>query len=281
MVEETTPNQAPDVPSGSPPYEGALGSKSWVPYVLPFVVYMLFIPFEPAPPLDPLLTEGVERDPTLQDFLGITYAEYPLIYTAKVGTTVLVMLFMLPAYRKFPFHVSGLAVLVGAVGVVLWVLIAWLHLEPKILGPLGLAKVEHLALGERPAFNPFQQLAGQPGLMYGFLAIRLLGLAIVVPVIEEFFLRGWLMRWVMHPDWWKIPFGTVSGLAVIAGTGVPMLSHPEVFAAAVWFSLVTWLMIRTKNIWDCVAAHVVTNLLLGLFVISSHWWSATGWWWLW
>jgi membrane protease YdiL (CAAX protease family) len=41
----------------------------------------------------------------------------------------------------------------------------------------------------------------------------------------------------------------------------------------VWFSLVTWLMVRTKNIWDCVAAHMITNLLLGLFVVieGKHW----------
>jgi hypothetical protein len=44
------------------------------------------------------------------------------------------------------------------------------------------------------------------------------------------------------------------------------------FAAVVWFSLVTWLMIRTGNIWDCVAAHAVTNLLLGIYVLVSHDW---------
>jgi hypothetical protein len=33
-------------------------------------------------------------------------------------------------------------------------------------------------------------------------------------------------------------------------------------AAAVWLSLDTWLMVRTRKIWDCVAAHAVTNLLV-------------------
>jgi CAAX prenyl protease-like protein len=267
---ETTP----PVSSTPTPPAATLGPQWWFPYVLPFVVYMLVGTLEPAPPLDPLLTEGVEHEQTLQEVLGIQYEDYPTIYTVKIGLTVLCMLIMLPAYRKFPFHVSRLAIVVGVVGVVLWIFICWLHLEPKILGPVGLVKVE--SLGERPAFDPFKQLAAQPGWMYGFLAIRFLGLALIVPIIEEFFLRGWLMRYIIHPDWWKIPFGTVNGLAVIAGTGVPMLMHPgELLAAAVWFSMVTWLMIRTKNIWDCVAAHAVTNLLLGIFVVTS------GWWWLW
>jgi hypothetical protein len=50
--------------------------------------------------------------------------------------------------------------------------------------------------------------------------------------------------------------------------------HPqEALAAAVWFSAITWLMLRTRNIWDCVAAHAVTNLLLGLYVVvTGNWW---------
>jgi hypothetical protein len=31
-------------------------------------------------------------------------------------------------------------------------------------------------------------------------------------------------------------------------------------------------MVRTKNIWDCVAAHVVTNFLLGMYVVTQNQW---------
>ena len=61
--------------------------------------------------------------------------------------------------------------------------------------------------------------------------------------------------------------------ALIAGTVFPMLMHPgELFAALVWFSLVSWLMLRTRNIWDCITAHMVTNLLLGIYVMCSGQW---------
>ena len=94
-----------------------------------------------------------------------------------------------------------------------------------------------------------------------------------MPIIEEFFLRGFLMRFVVRDDWWEVPFGQVTPLAAVVGTAVPMLMHPaELLAAVVWFSLVTWLMVRTKNIWDCVAAHAVTNLLLGIYVVTQHQW---------
>ena len=88
---------------------------------------------------------------------------------------------------------------------------------------------------------------------------------VVVPVIEEFFLRGFLMRMVVDQDWWKVPFGKVNAAAVAVSIVVPVLWHQpgEFLAAAAWFGMVTWLMVRTRNPWDCVLAHAVTNLLVG------------------
>jgi CAAX prenyl protease-like protein len=202
---------------------------------------------------------------------GLRYKHYPIIYTVKIALTIAAMLYVLPGYRQYPFRISLLAIGVGVVGIVLWIVICRLQLEAKLLGPLGLGKF--LGLGERPAYNPLEQLAHNPAWAYTFLAIRFVGLALVVPVIEEFFLRGFLMRFVQQDVWWEVPFGTVTPLAIVVGTAVPMLMHPaELLAAFVWFSLVTWLMIRTRNIWDCVAAHAVTNLLLGVYVVTQGQW---------
>jgi len=81
------------------------------------------------------------------------------------------------------------------------------------------------------------------------------------------------MRVVTDNDWANLPIGQVNRAAILVGTLVPMLMHPaELLAAAIWFSTVTWLMIKTRNIWDCVAAHAVTNLLLGVYVVASGEW---------
>ena len=77
----------------------------------------------------------------------------------------------------------------------------------------------------------------------------------------------------MHDNWWQIPFGDVNRLAVIAGIALPVLYHPEKLSALVWFALVTWLMVKTRNFWDCVVAHAVTNLLLGIYVVSFNQWA--------
>ena len=139
--------------------------------------------------------------------------------------------------------------------------------ESPLMGPLGM-----LGFGaERPAFNPLERIES-PATRYGFLVVRFIGLALLVPVFEELLLRGWLMRSVVSPDLWKVPFGRVTTASVIVGTAFPMLYHPEKVASLVWFSLVTWLMIRTKNYWDCVAAHAVTNFLLGAYVLWAGAW---------
>ena len=287
---------------------GWLSRRPWATFLLPMVVFMLMGSLEPTPPATPPQTDAEQEligapDEQLEQQLyyppeqtgllpEIPYRYYPWVYTAKIVLTVVAMLVVWPGYRTFPFRVSGLSIVVGVVGVVLWIVLCHLRLEVKIAGPvdrflgelmpwmpwvdakepsIGLMAI--LGTGERSAFNPLEQLTGTPLWAYVFLAIRFTGLALIVPVIEEFFLRGFLMRYVMHANWWQVPFGQVNRTAVILGTAIPMLMHPgELLAALVWFSMVTWLMVRTRNIWDCVMAHAVTNLLLGIYVVTYDQW---------
>jgi len=270
-TQQAAPPVANEQPAGRWP-SALLSHHPWLTYLLPFLVYMVVGSFEPAPPKPPtLLPDGSPRPVANTNWFGLEYRHYPIVYTLKIALTIGAMLIVLPGYRQFPFRVSLLAIGVGIVGVVLWIWLCQLGLERRAFDALGLDKF--LKLGERPAFNPLDELADTPEWAYTFLAIRFLGLALVVPIIEEFFLRGFVMRFVIRDEWWKVPFGEVTPAAIAAGTIVPMLMHPgELLAAAVWFSLVTWLMIRTRNIWDCVAAHAVTNLLLGTYVVTQQQW---------
>jgi hypothetical protein len=231
----------------------------WLVFLLPFVVFLLVGTFEPAAPAENAAGSSSTRIP---------YDAYPLIYTIKIGLTLAAIAYVWPGYRQFRWRLSLIAILVGVVGAAVWIGLA--ALQREITARFGW----DFGLGKRSAFNPLAELKDRPAWAHAFLAVRFLGLAVVVPVIEEFFLRGFLMRFVVAADWWKVPFGDVNRLAIVVGTAVPVLMHPqEALAAAVWFSAVTWLMLRTRNIWDCVAAHAVTNLLLGFYVLASgNWW---------
>ncbi len=239
---------------------GWLSRYPWAAFIVPFAVYMAGNSLEPTAD-KPFSLLG----------LSIEYSAYPIVYSIKIALTVLAIVVVSPGYRQFPLRLSPLAPLVGIVGAVLWIAICKLNLEANWLGPLGLDSL--VDLGRRPGFNPLEQMADRPPLGYAFLAIRLFGLVLVVPLIEEFFIRGFVMRFVIDADWWKVPFGTLTPTAIAAGTLLQMLMHPaELFAAAVWFTLITWLMFKTRNIWDCVVAHAVTNGLLGAWVIATGEW---------
>jgi uncharacterized protein len=257
-----------------------LRNEQWLIYCLPFLVYMLVGFFEPSGPSNGIFP----KKPWIIDANIVPYIDYqvyPYIYTLKIALTCLAILWVWPGYLQFPWKWNkGLSIAVGVIGAVLWVAInkgqMALHLDSKVLEEWYLGSLTEL--GSRPGFNPLRQLSDQPSWAWTFLAIRFFGLVIVVPVIEEFFLRGFLMRYVIDiekgVDWWTLPFAMVTPLALLVGTAVPMLMHPqELVAAAVWFSMVTWLMVYTKNIWDCIVAHGVTNLLMGLWVLySGDWW---------
>lgn len=233
----------------------------WAVFIVPYFVYAAVNMLEPTP------------DSSFE-LLGwaITYASYPIVYTVKIALVMATMAWLWPGYRQFAFKVSPLAVAVGAVGVVVWIALCKLQFERAAVEVMGLG--DWLAAGRRSAFDPLTELADRPLLAYGFLAVRFWGLAVVVPVIEEFLLRGFVMRYFFQQDWWNVPFGRLSPTAVVAGTLVPILTHPtsELLAVVVWFSMVTWLMWRTRNMWDCVVAHGVTNLLLGVWVVATGDW---------
>lgn len=280
-------------PENAPlPRSGPLRRWPWLTVLMPFVVYMLMqVMFEsrlaPPPEADKAAAtageETKEEAPKQKDapksvaeiemeHARIPYETYPKLYTWKIILTTIAMLLVIPGYMAFRGGIHPMSIVVGIVGAVLWVGICKLHLEKVLLEPIGLGKL--LDFTRRPGFNPLVELASDPTWAKQFLAIRFFGLCVVVPIVEEFFLRGFLMRYVMHIDWPQIPFGVVDRTALIVGTAFPMLMHPgELFAAAVWFSLVTWLMLRYRSIWDCIVAHMITNLLMGLWVLwSGDWW---------
>ena len=268
MLKQPKPQDAVPPPGDIQPAGRAalLQKYPWITFLLPFMVFMLAGSLEPT---------SAEEPGGATIGLVIPYTLYPWVYTAKIVLTVAAVIFVLPGYRAFPFRVSPAAVAVGVVGVVAWIGLCSLDVEQRFLAPLlkpiGMDWI--IGSGDRSGFNPLEQLSGNPAGAWAFLAVRFLGLAIVVAVIEEFFLRGWLMRFVVDADWPSVPFGKVNATAVAAGTLMPMLMHPaELLAAAVWFSMVTWLMVRTRNIWDCVVAHAITNLLLGVYVVAFDQW---------
>lgn len=247
----------------------------WVVFLAPLVVFMLVGMLEPTPPEPigpppPVARDGGGRAAPASSATPwrIEYRHYPIVYALKLLATLAMVAYVWPGYSQAPFRFSSRAIIIGVVGAVVWIALATFQRD-VVAGRWGMT----LGLGQRSEFNPFERLGATPT-AYAFLAIRFLGLALVVPLIEEFFLRGFVMRFPVAQDWWTVPLGASNSTGVAASIIVPVLMHPaEALAAAAWFAMIAWLFLRTRNIWDCIAAHAVTNLLMGVYVVATaNWW---------
>jgi CAAX prenyl protease-like protein len=107
----------------------------------------------------------------------------------------------------------------------------------------------------------------------GYLVLRTLGSMLLVPVVEELFWRGWLMRWLIDRDFVKVPMGTYQPFAFWMVALLFASEHGaywEVGLAA--GAIYNWWWVRTRRLADCILAHAVTNGALAAYVIATgHW----------
>jgi CAAX prenyl protease-like protein len=200
----------------------------------------------------------------LAGMVGITGDRYPVVYAIRVAATLLLLAWAWPGLRGWLGRPTWWPPLLGLALVVPWVILARLQHDAGWL----------LGGTERAGFDPFLWYGANSRLAWVYLAVRGLGLVVLVPIIEELFLRGFLMRFVIREDFWKVPFGTVTAAAAGACAVWAVAGHPaEAVAAVGWFAMVTGIAAATRKPIDCILAHAATNLALGVYVVASgNWW---------
>lgn len=210
--------------------------RSWVPYVIPMVV-----------------------------FLGLTYVEgklpdyYIAIYAAKVILVAFALYLCRSVWSDIKFEskyiLPGLVIGIALCGV-------WVFLEES---------VTYKHLGERSAFNPFAEI-GSSALQYSFIALRFIGLVLLVPVMEELFWRSFLLRFATKPDFKSLPIGSFSLGAFLFVTALFALAHPDWLPAAVYAAALGIMVKVTRSIFACIVTHAATNAALGVYVLSQGAW---------
>lgn len=191
---------------------------------------------------------------------------YPAAFSVKILLVGLLCICCWKYWvRQFPLRVTGKTALALALGVLctaLWVGLAAIPVSIPLLTE-----------GARAAFNPFAAESGlSTTLAWGFWTVRMIGLVLIIPLVEEVFLRGFLLRWIQGEEWMDLEVGKM--IPVAWGTLVfyAVVTHPEIIAAIVWFTLVTLYVQKTRNLWDAVAFHIGTNAGLGVWVLLSGQW---------
>ncbi|MGB8168442.1 MAG: CAAX prenyl protease-related protein [Chthoniobacteraceae bacterium] len=163
-----------------------------------------------------------------------------------------------------PAHVVFTA-FIGVVALILWV------------SPLAyLVESIHPKSARVPGFDPaFFGTGGWPYFLN--VGCRFLRLVVVVPLVEEIFWRGFLLRWLIDVEFTKVPFGTFQWKSFAIVAVMFMLEHapadwPAALLTGALFNLVA---IRTRSLSSCVLVHAITNLLLGIYILRT---GQTGFW---
>ena len=108
---------------------------------------------------------------------------------------------------------------------------------------------------------------------FPFIALRATSSFVLVPVLEELFWRGWMMRWLIDKDFLKIPLGTSVPFAFWMVAGLFASEHGPYWEVGLVAGIIyNWWVIRTKNLADCILAHAVTNAVLSAYVLMSDQW---------
>ena len=152
------------------------------------------------------------------------------------------------------FKACLLGVLAGVVGISAW-------LTPYVAGwiPNEGGFEPELIFGENTAAIVIEY------------AFRFARAALIVPVVEELFWRGYLMRWCINRDFpQNVPLGQGSCLSYVVVTAAFMFAHnPVDYAGAfVYGSIAYLLVIRTKCLLPVILMHAVANLIMGICAIA-------------
>lgn len=148
-----------------------------------------------------------------------------------------------------------------SVGIGIAVFVAWIHLD-----------LPWVALGEAKGFNP---TSADGSLDWALIAVRIFGAAAVVPLMEELFWRSFILRWIDRSDFLWLAPAAASLRALLLSSLLFGLEHNLWFAGILAGLAYGWLYVRSGSLWPPIAAHAVTNLLLGLWVVQTgnwHFW---------
>lgn len=181
------------------------------------------------------------------------YWIYPL-QTALCAATLIFY------WRQYDFGKRGGILLGLAAGVV--VLGIWI--APQAVLGAG-ARVE--------GFDP--SVFGEGSALYWMtVTARFARLVIIVPLVEEIFWRGFLMRYLIKEDFTSLPVGAFQWKSFSAVALCFMLVHgmadwPAALLCGIIYNFVA---VRTGSLGACVLAHAVTNFGLGAYIMTTRQW---------
>lgn len=104
------------------------------------------------------------------------------------------------------------------------------------------------------------------------VGLRLFGLTLVVPVMEELFWRSFVMRWIDRRDFLSMDPARATPPALALSSALFAVEHAQWFAGLLAGAAYGWLYMRSRNLWIPILSHATTNGLLGIWILAARDW---------
>jgi hypothetical protein len=124
-------------------------------------------------------------------------------------------------------------------------------------------------------WDPETTFGAGSALALGFMAMRVAGMTLVVPMLEEVFYRSLLYRFLQSADPLSVSLRQFAWMPFLATAAVFGFAHHEYVAGILCGLAYQGLVLRKGRLGDAITAHAITNLLLGLWVVwkgAWHFW---------
>jgi len=211
--------------------------------ILPFAVFIGFL----------LLEE-------LLSMLGVTVTDARWLYPVKTAVVGGLLAYFWKEYgelRSSKAHPIWMWLAAPLVGVLVFAL--WVNLDQGWMN-LG---------GDSTGYDP-RDASG--AIEWPLATIRILGAALVVPLMEELFWRSFLMRWIDSKEFLSVSPLAVTMRAMLVSSLIFGVEHTLWFAGIVAGLAYAWLYRASGNLWPAIIAHSITNGILGLWVLRTGSW---------
>lgn len=207
--------------------------------ILPFAVYIGFLAIESALQV-------------AQNNRIVPAIDPHWLYAAQIALTAATIAWLWPKYQELQTSSAKPAAIFFGLAAGVVVLILWRVLDAP-----------WATIGEgRPvetARSLFSSSATQSLL---FAATRVIGAALVVPIMEELFWRSFVMRWAQRSDFLNLAPAQVGVRALLISAVLFGFEHHLIVAGIMAGLIYGALYRRTGNLWIVILAHATTNALL-------------------
>jgi uncharacterized protein len=201
-------------------------------------------------------------------FVAIMAAEHALLpnsqvlYPIRFAVTLAAILFVSWPYIDWRPRAPLASILIGIAVFVIWV------------APDRLFHYRHFWLFENSITGAASSsIAPDLKTASWFVAIRILGSVALVPIAEELFWRGWLMRWLIDNDFQKVPLGKYAPLSFWLVAILFASEHGPYWEVGLIAGVIyNWWLVRTRSLADCMLAHAITNGVLAAWVLMTGEW---------